>query len=145
MDNHIKLKKTPKTIYVIIGLTALTILRAQTIFFFPSLEMNGGNNPNAWFAPWVSDSILGLLVPVVIYFLLNGKGVKTWALLIMYSALGAFDYAIGLATQWHYPMAEETASGALVFGSLSFTLTIQIIAVALLFRKEVMNRFIQNK
>ncbi|MEZ4960648.1 MAG: hypothetical protein R2830_12580 [Saprospiraceae bacterium] len=138
-------KRTPKIIYWIVGLTALTILRAQTIFFFPLLEMNGGDNPNAWFAPWVSDTILGLLVPVVIYFLLKGKGVKTWALLIMYSAIGAFDYANGLAAQWHYPMAEKTASSALVFGSLSFTLTIQTIAVILLFRKEVMNHFFKIK
>ena len=125
---NLKKRKT-KIIYWIVGLTALTILRAQTIFFLPLLEMNGGNNPNAWFAPWVSDTILGLLVPVVIYFLLKGKGVKTWAMLIMYSAIGAFDYANGLAAQWHYPMTEETASGALVFGSLSFTLTIQTIVV----------------
>ncbi|NJO03080.1 MAG: hypothetical protein HC880_16625 [Bacteroidia bacterium] len=105
--------------------------------------MNGGNNPNAWFAPWVSDSILGLLVPIVIYFLLKGKGIKTWALLITYSAIGTFDYANGLAAQWHYPMAEETASGTLVFGSLSFTLIIQFIVVMLLFRKEAMNHFFE--
>lgn len=60
-------KKNPKIIYIIVGLTALTVLRAQTLFFFSSLEMNGGKNPDAWFAPWVSDSILGLLVPIVIY------------------------------------------------------------------------------
>jgi hypothetical protein len=140
---HTNSNKIPKSIYVIVGFTALTILRAQTIFFLKLLDMNGGNNPNAWFAPWISDFLLGLLVPVVIYFLLKGKGIKIWALLIMYSALGAFDYANGLATQWYYPMAEETASGILVFGSLSFTLTIQVISVILLFRKEVINHFIQ--
>ncbi len=104
--------------------------------------MNGGVNPNAWFAPWLSDSILGILVPVVIYFLLKGKGVKTWALLIMYSALGAFDYANGLATEWLYPMSADTASPALVYGSLLFTFTIQSIAVLLLFRRDVMDYYL---
>ena len=79
-----KTKKVPKTIYIIAVLTGLTILRAQTLFFFKTLEMYGGINPDAWFAPWVSDSILGVLVPVFIYFLLKGSGAKIWALLIMY-------------------------------------------------------------
>ncbi|MEM8612713.1 MAG: hypothetical protein AAGF93_11900 [Cyanobacteria bacterium P01_H01_bin.105] len=92
-------RTTPKVIDVIAALTTLTILQAQTLFFFQTLEMNGGVNPDAWLAPWVSDSVLGLLVPVVIYFLFKGSGAKIWALLIMYSALGTFDYANGLATQ----------------------------------------------
>lgn len=139
------LNKKPKVIYWIVGLTALTIPRAQTLVFFPLLEMNGGNNPDAWFAPWVSDSILGLLVPVVIYFLLKGKGAKIWALLIMYSALGAFDYANGLATQWSYPMSPDTASPALVYGSLLFTFTIQLIATILLFKQNVRSCFFEIK
>lgn len=137
-------KKIPKIIYVIVSLTLFTFLRAQTLFFFSTLEMNGGNNPDAWFAPWVSDSILGLLVPVVIYYLLKGKGAKTWALLIMYSALGAFDYAIGIATQWFHPMSADTASPVLVYSSLLFTFTIQSIAVFLLFNLKVMNHFIRK-
>lgn len=137
-------QKLPKIIYIIVGLTALTVLRAQTLFFFSSLEMNGGKNPDAWLAPWVSDSILGLLVPIVIYYLLKGKGAKTWALLIMYSALGAFDYATGLATQWIHPMSTDTASPMLVYGSLLFTFTIQSVAVFLLFNQKVMNHFLRH-
>lgn len=137
-------RKTPKIIYVIVSLTSLTVLRVQTLFFFPTLEMNGGNNPDAWFAPWVSDSILGLLVPAVIFYLLKGRGAKTWALLIMYSALGAFDYATGLATQWIHPMSTDTASPMLVYSSLLLTFTIQSVAVFLLFKQKVMNHFLRQ-
>ncbi|MEM9274769.1 MAG: hypothetical protein AAGA80_17670 [Cyanobacteria bacterium P01_F01_bin.143] len=134
----------PKVIYVIAALTALTILRAQTLLFFPTLEMNGGVNPDAWLAPWVSDSILGLLVPVVIYFLFKGSGSKIWALLVMYSALGSFDYANGLATQWSYPLSTEIASSEFVFGSLISTLVFQLISTVLLFRSEVINYFLEQ-
>lgn len=136
-------RTTPKVIYVIAVLTALTLLRAQTLFFFKTLEMNGGVNPDAWISPWISDSILGLLVPVVIYFLLKGSGLKIWALLIMYNALGTFDYANGLATQWINPLSAETASPEFVFGSLISTFTIQLIATVLLFRSDVVDYFLE--
>ena len=141
MDNQTYSKKPPKVIYIIVTITLLTALRAQTLFFFSTLEMNGGNNANAWLAPWVTDSILGLLVPIVIYYLLKGKGAKIWALLIMYSALGAFDYATGIAIQYIHPMSIETASPKLVYSSLFFTLIIQSVAVLLLFKKSVINHF----
>lgn len=134
-------RTTPKVIYVIAALTALTVVRAQTLFFFPTLEMNGGINPDAWLSPWVSDSILGLLVPAAVYFMLKGSGPKVWALLIMYSALGTFDYANGLATQWINPLSAETASPEFVVGSLIFTFTIQLITTFLLFRSDVINYF----
>lgn len=141
MDKQPYSKKPPKVIYIIVAITALTVLRAQTLFFFSTLKMNGGNNPDAWLAPWVTDSILGLLIPIVIYYLLKGKGAKTWALLIMYSALGAFDYATGIATQYIHPMSIETASPTLVYSSLFITLIIQSIAVFLLFKKSAINHF----
>ncbi|MEM9219208.1 MAG: hypothetical protein AAGD25_33355 [Cyanobacteria bacterium P01_F01_bin.150] len=137
-------RKTPKVIYVIAVLTALTILRAQTLFFFQTLEMNGGVNPDAWLALWVSDAILGLLVPVVIYFLFKGSGSKIWALLIIYSALGVFDYAHGLATQWSYPLSAEIASSVFVFDSLISTLIFHLIATVLFFKSEVISYFLKS-
>lgn len=134
-------KRPPKLIYIIVAIIVLTALRVQTLFFFSTLEMNGGNNPDAWLAPWVTDAILGLLVPVVIYYLLKGKGAKIWALLIMYNALGAFDYATGIATQYIHPMSLETASPTLVYSSLFFTFIIQSLAVLLLFKQSVINHF----
>jgi hypothetical protein len=47
----------------------LTFSRASVITYFPHLEMYGGIDANAWFAPWVSDTIFGLMVPVMIYLL----------------------------------------------------------------------------
>ena len=58
-------------IAVLIG---LTIPRVQTLLFLPKLEMFGGIAPDAWFAAWVSDAILGLLIPLAIYALLRLRG-----------------------------------------------------------------------
>ncbi len=128
-------------IYVIVVLTGLTITRAQAILFLPTLKMFGGTSPDAWLAPWVTDSILGLLLPVVTYFLLKGKGLKIWATLLLYSAIGAFDYATGLTTQWLHPLPKETAGTALVFSALTATLTFQLVVVYLLFHEKVINHF----
>ncbi|MEM8908564.1 MAG: hypothetical protein AAGD05_12005 [Bacteroidota bacterium] len=131
-------KARPTVVYAIVVLTGLTITRAQAILFLPTLQMYGGVSPNAWLAPWITDSILGVLLPIVIYYLLNGSGVKTWALLLVYSVIGAFDYANGLATQWLDPLPEEIAGKSLVFIALILTLTFQLTAIVLLFRKDVM-------
>lgn len=138
-------KSRPTIIYVIVVLTALTITRAQAILFLPTLEMFGGASPDAWLAPWVTDSILGLLLPVVIYFLLKGSGLKTWALLLLYSAIGAFDYANGLVTQWLHPLPEEMAGTTLVFTALTATLTFQLVVVYLLFRNKVISHFVNTE
>jgi hypothetical protein len=57
----------------------LTFSRFSVVTYFPHLEMYGGIDANAWFAPWVSDTILDLLVPVMIYLLWFKTGAKVWA------------------------------------------------------------------
>lgn len=137
--------KKLKAVSIIATLTLLTILRAMALTFLPTLNMFGGTSPNEWLGPWITDSILGLLLPIVIYAILKGKGLKTWALLIMYSALGAFDYAIGIVTQWFHPLPSETASSSIVFTSLTATLIIQSIVVILFFKKDVIYHFHKSK
>lgn len=133
--------KRPKALTIIAILTLLTISRAMALIFLPTLNILGGTSPNEWLGPWVTDGILGLLLPVVVYFILKGKGIKTWALLIIYNALGAFDYATGLVTQWLHPLPAETASSSTVFVSLTVTLILQTIVVFLFFRKDVIHHF----
>ena len=135
--------KRPKVVNITAILTALTIPRLMALTFLPTLQMFGGTSPDEWLGPWVSDSILGLLLPVVIYFILKGKGLKTWALLIVYSTLGAFDYATGLVTQWLHPLPIETASPPVVFISLCSTLLFQVVVIILFFRNDVINHFIK--
>ncbi|RNC85103.1 MAG: hypothetical protein ED556_11090 [Winogradskyella sp.] len=134
-------KKTPKIIYIIAILTGLTITRIQAGMFISSLEMFEGHSPNAWLGPWVTDSILGLLLPVIIYFILKGKGIKTWALILIYSVIGAFDYLNGLITQWQDPLPKEMVSEKLVFASLTASIIFQLTAILLLFKTSVMNHF----
>ncbi|MBC6994096.1 hypothetical protein QWY85_18950 [Neolewinella lacunae] len=137
-------KTRPTLIYVIVALTALTVTRAQAIYFLFTLEMFGGTSPDEWLGPWVTDSILGIMLPLVIYFILNGSGMKTWALIIVYSALGSFDYANGLVTEWLHPLPEETAGRMLVFSALAATLTFQIVATYLLFQDKAVGHFFKQ-
>lgn len=134
-------KSRPVIISVIAVLMLLTITRLQAISFISSLEMFGGISPDAWFAPWVSDGILGVLLPIMVYFTLRGSGIKLWGLLVLYNAVGAFDYSNGLATQWTAPLPPEIASSALVYGALSVTISLQLLALLLLFRSDVIDRF----
>ncbi len=136
--------KRPRELNIIAILTGLTISRMMALTFLPTLNMLGGTSPNEWLGPWVTDGILGLLLPVVIYFILKGKGIKTWALLIVYSVLGAFDYATGLVTQWLHPLPFETASPSVVFISLWSTLLFQVVVIILFFRNDVIHHFYKS-
>jgi hypothetical protein len=111
----------------------LTITRFSVVFRLPSLEMFDGRSPDAWFAPWVSDTILGLLVPLMVYLAWNRRSVVVWGALVAYNAVGAFDYVHGLATQWIHPLE----NAAVTYGAISFFLALQLIAIALLFRPDV--------
>ena len=123
----------PRAVVWITILMLLTITRFSVVFRLPSLEMFDGTSPDAWFAPWVSDTILGLLVPVMAYLAWNRRGVVVWGALIGYNAVGAFDYVHGLATQWIHPLD----NAAVTYGSISFFLALQLTVIALLFRPDV--------
>ncbi|MEM6889192.1 MAG: hypothetical protein AAF636_13745 [Pseudomonadota bacterium] len=135
-------QRTPLVIYIIAGLMLLTIFRAQTILFIPELEMFGGIAPDGWFGPWVSDFIIGLLVPVMVFLVLRSKSIKIWGLIVLYNALGAFDYSHGLITQWISPMPEAMASQATVYAGIGLFMVCQLIALGLLFRSAVVHHFI---
>ncbi|MEM1320513.1 MAG: hypothetical protein AAGG75_09660 [Bacteroidota bacterium] len=138
-------KQTPRTVYAIAILTALTITRAQAGLFLPTLEMFGGESADAWLVPWITDTLLGVLLPLMIYLILRGSGAKTWSLIIIYSVVGAFDYVHGLVAQWQHPLPEEMASSALVFGSLLASLSFQLIAILLLFNANVISHYLKNE
>ncbi len=122
-------------------LMGATFFRTQTILFLPTVEMFGGIAPDAWFAPWLSDAILGILVPIVVYIFWTKRGIRIWGALVIYNALGAFDYINGLATQHTAPMPVEMASAMTVYLGIGVFLTCQLIALALLFKKEVILQF----
>lgn len=53
-------------------LKGLTLFRAQTILFLPKVVvMFGGPAPDAWFMPWLSESMFGFLVPVLMFLILE--------------------------------------------------------------------------
>ncbi len=122
---------------------ALTFSRAFVATYFPHLEMYGGVDANAWFAPWVSDTILGFLVPVMIYLLWRKTGAKVWAGLIVYNALGAFDYSHGLATQMHYPQMIKGSVSAVIYTAIGLGMIFNLTVALMMFRGDVMRHFLK--
>ena len=136
----------PNSIIWITILILLTTMRGFMITQLPSLQMFGGINPDAWFAPWVSDTILGILAPLMAYVTLKKRGIKIWGLLLLYNAVGAFDYLHGLATQWTDPLVPDGMFGTpeLTYGSIGFSLIVQLVAIGLLFQRDVVTYFTQS-
>ncbi|MEM9531991.1 MAG: hypothetical protein AAGA23_13855 [Pseudomonadota bacterium] len=118
-----------------------TVFRAQTVLFLSSVETFGGPAPDAWFGPWLSDSVLGFLVPAMVYLFWTGRGVQVWGVLVVYNALGVFDYGQGLLTQVFHPMPATMASPLTVYVGIGLFMIVQFIALGLLFRREVADYF----
>ncbi|MGB3407726.1 MAG: hypothetical protein WBA67_09550 [Jannaschia sp.] len=119
-----------------------TIFRAQTVLFLPQVEMLGGIAPDGWFGPWLSDAIIGFALPVMLYLFWARRSVRIWGLLVLYNAVGAFDYSQGLITQIISPMPVEMASPATVFVGIGLFMVFQLAALWLLFRKDVVQAFV---
>ena len=118
-----------------------TIFRAQTILFLPEVQMFGGPAPDGWFGPWLSDTIIGFAVPVMLYLFWTRRGVAVWGVLVAYNAVGAFDYSQGLITQAISPMPVEMAAPATVYLGIGLFMAFQLIALGLLFRRDVITEF----
>ena len=129
----------PRAVLWIAVLTAFTITRMSVAFRLPSLEMFDGDNPDAWIGPWVSDAVLGLLVPVMVYLAWRTTGTKVWGALVAYTVIGAFDYAHGLVTQRIHPL---NANSTVTYGAIGFFMALQLVVAALLFRDDVVRHYV---
>jgi hypothetical protein len=132
---------TPTIKRTIALLMGVTIFRAQTILFLPEVQIFGGIAPNGWFGPWLSDTIIGFMLPVMLYLFWTRRGVAVWGALVAYNAVGAFDYSQGLITQMISPMPVEMASAATVYVGIGLFMVAQIVALGLLFSREVITEF----
>ncbi len=132
---------TPSIRWAIAVLMGITIFRIQTILFLPKVQMFGGPAPDGWFGPWLSDTIIGCCLPVMLYLFWTRRSVAVWGALIAYNAVGAFDYSQGLITQVISPMPVEMASAATVFGGIGVFMSAQLVALGLLFRRDVIAEF----
>ena len=105
---------TPTIKWAIALLMGATIFRVQAGLFLSDLQMFGGPAPDGWFGPWLSDTIIGFLLPVMLFLFWTRRSVAVWGTLIAYNAVGAFDYSQGLITQAQCCPAETRKSrGAL--------------------------------
>lgn len=132
---------TPTVKWAITLLMGATIFRAQTILFLPQVQMFGGIAPDGWFGPWLSDTIIGFAVPVMLYVFWTRRSVAVWGALVAYNAVGAFDYSQGLITQVISPMPVEMASAATVYLGIGLFMLAQIGALGLLLRRDVIAEF----
>lgn len=132
---------TPTIKWAITLLMGATIFRAQTILFLPEVQMFGGIAPDGWFGPWLSDTIIGFAVPVMLYLFWTRRSVAVWGALVAYNAVGAFDYAQGLITQMISLMPVEMASAATVYIGIGLFMCFQLVALGLLFRRDVITEF----
>lgn len=131
----------PTIRWTIALLMGATVFRAQTVLFLPELQMFGGPAPDGWFGPWLSDTIIGFALPVMLYLFWTRRGVAVWGALVAYNAVGAFDYSQGLITQVISPMPVEMASAATVYLGIGLFMVAQIVALGLLFRHDVIAEF----
>lgn len=122
-------------------LMTATVFRAQTVLFLPSVEAFGGPAANAWFGPWLSDAVIGVLVPVMVYVLWKRRTPRAWGFLVVYNSLGAFDYSHGLLTQYFYPMPAEMASPTTVYLGIGVFMVLQLIAIWRLFHRSIIAHF----
>ncbi len=122
-------------------LMGATIFRAQTVLFLPELQMFGGIAPDGWFGPWLSDAIIGFALPVMLYLFWTRRSVAVWGVLVIYNAVGAFDYSQGLITQAISPMPVEMASTTTVYFGIGLFMVFQLVALGLLFRRDVIGAF----
>lgn len=132
---------TPTIKWAIALSMGATIFRAQTILFLPQVQMFGGIAPDGWFGPWLSDTIIGFMVPVMLYLFWTRRSVAVWGALVAYNAVGAFDYSQGLITQVISPMPVEMASSATVYIGIGLFMCFQLAALGLLFRRDVIAAF----
>ena len=122
-------------------LMGATIFRAQTILFLPELQMFGGIAPDGWLGPWLSDTIIGFALPVMLYLFWTRRSVAIWGALVAYNAVGAFDYSQGLITQVISPMPVAMASAATVYVGIGLFMGFQLVALGLLLRRDVIAEF----
>mgnify|MGYP006956413812 CR=1 FL=1 len=128
---------TPTIRWAITLLMGATIFRAQTVLFLPELQMFGGIAPDGWFGPWLSDAIIGFTLPVMLYLFWVRRSVAVWGVLVAYNAVGAFDYSQGLITQFINPLPVEIASTATIYVGIGLFMGFQLVALGLLFRRDV--------
>ena len=139
----------PKEVKIVGGLLCYTLTRTMMALQLKSAKMFGGLNADAWLAPWLSDTILGILTPFAIYGAFTGKGVVAWGLLLSFNVVGSYDYMNGLLAQYLHPMVtmmgKPAPPAAVIYGSIGLGCLCQIINVILLLQDDTIHFFIKTR
>jgi hypothetical protein len=109
-----------------------------------SAHLAARSGSQGWFGPWVTDSILGVLVPVMIMLSLTVTGIPLLACLFAYNILGAYDYAHGLLTQYLEPQSFflwKPAVPTAIYGSIGFGCICNLVCAVMLLQGPVVSYF----
>ncbi|MEO0328529.1 MAG: hypothetical protein AAF217_08005 [Pseudomonadota bacterium] len=79
----------------------------------------------------------------MVYIFWTRRGLRVWGTLVVYNALGAFDYSTGLLTQYFHPMPVEMASPSAVYIGIGLFMMFQIIVLIFPFWKDVSEAFLK--
>jgi hypothetical protein len=141
------MSKRPPILNAVAVILLITFSRVTMIFKLPTLKLfEGGVNPTDWLGPWVSDSMLGLMAPYVIYLVLastKGSSPKTWGFLVMYNSVGTFDYTNGVLVQYFHPQ-DPLEDNEFFLGFIGAMVVLQAAVVMILFRTDVMEYFVME-
>jgi hypothetical protein len=132
----------PSAVIAMLVFMSLTISRVYMITKIKTCKMFGGVNPDEWFGPWVTDSTMGCLLPVVVGIAAYGQGRVLWGILVGYNCIGAYDYANGLMCQFMSPQADGQFPPTAIYASVGFGCFCNLVALCLLFTKAAMNYYI---
>ena len=139
----------PLQVKIVGALLCYTLTRTMMALQLKSAKMFGGLNADAWLAPWLSDTILGILTPFAIYGAFTGKGVVAWGLLLSFNVAGSYDYMNGLLAQYLHPMVTMMGNPAppagVIYGSIGLGCLCQIINVILLLQDDTIHFFIKTR
>jgi hypothetical protein len=100
---------------------------------------------HGWLGPWITDSILGALVPVMITLSLTVTGVRMLTCLFAYNILGAYGDADGLLTQYLEPQfffLWKPAVPRQINGSIAFGCVCNTVCAVMLLQDNVVNYFL---
>lgn len=143
-------KKCPPELTAIILISSWMTYRIAGLPFLSGTEAFGGAAmASAWVVPLGQDALIGLTAPFVVYLIATRPRVATYAIAAAWLWWGIADFVVGLVVGSLYPPMEAPFGPHTPPGMLDFwlyaNLAIEIVALALLARKDVRYYFMESQ
>ena len=101
--------------------TAMLVGRAMTLAYIHRAGGEGlGDPPAAWLMPLIGDAVIGISGLLVLYLLLNRRGLAVWTTVVVWNAVAIWDALSAFVIQQTNPWPEFFMIQ--IFGSSMFFL-----------------------